>query len=248
MTTQINLTELQKLIDANPNLLTSLQAQKQPEVKPKLRRIKEGMTIEVEEPVQEIVKEITPAQARKLQKEINGVPKRTRNITPEQKAILLQNLEKGREKLKALQEEKRKAREQIEFQPKQPEVLKFQAKTTSEVPKTVVVKKYVVKQKEPKPKQEQERPQTSRKKKGFQKSPLLYESEEEYFEDETDSGFETDKIMAHLDTDTTDGDSDAKIIRKIKKKVASIKKADKIVKRQLPPQVKQPIGINPFYN
>jgi len=245
MTTQINLTELQKLIDANPNLLTSLQAQKQPEVKPKMRRIKEGMVLEVEEPLPEIVKEITPAQARKLQKEINGVQKRTRNITPEQKAILLQNLEKGREKLKAIQEEKRKAREQIEFQPKEPEVLKFQTKT-AEVPKTVVVKKYIVKQKEPK--KEQERPQTSRKKKGFQKSHLAYESEEEYSEDETDSGFETDKIMANLDTDTTDGDSDAKIIRKIKKKVASIKKADKIVKRQLPPQVKQSMAINPFYN
>ncbi len=247
MTTQINFAELQKLIESNPNLLTLLQKNKQEEViapplKPKVRKIKEGMTLEIEEPVSvptEIVKEITPAQARKLQKKMLGVEgKRTRNITEEQKAVLLENLAKGRERLKMVQEEKRKLKEQQQFKPKEPETLKFPAKTVDNSDKTpIVVKKYIVKEKERKPRETE-----IRGKKTFTKAP---DSESE---DESDSGFETDKIMAHIDNDSTTSDSDAKIIRKIKKKVASIKKADKIIKKQQPVVPKSAFILNPFYS
>jgi hypothetical protein len=237
----INFEELRKLIDQNPSLLTNLQ-QNQP-VKPavqenpvKPKNIRKGMIIEVEEPAKEELIKITPKQAKKLQQEIVGVEKRTRNITPEQKEILLANLAKGREKLKIINEEKKKLKEGQQFIPKKPEpqVLKFQARQLEENPtQKVVVKKYIVQEKEKK-----ERLPTSKK----TRKPI--ES------DEGDTDEDTDHLVnniIHPDTSDTDT-SDGRIIRKIKKKVASIKKAEKIIKDKKASIPTPPINpYNPFF-
>jgi hypothetical protein len=197
----INIEQLRKLIESNPSLFSQTQTKEKKKVVP---HIKENTVLEIP-PQTETVQYISKTKAKKLMEEA-GL-KRTRKITDEQRQQLLENLAKGREKLKAKQQEAKQNKVEKVETAKQPKIIKVGENIDTNQP----IVKYVVKGKR-------------------LSNPKKYIKHEES-EDEEES--ETTELSS-LTTSESESDG-GKIIRKIKKKIKEIKKVDNTIKKMVQP-------------
>jgi hypothetical protein len=214
---------LRRLLEGNPNILQEygLGLAK----KPKKPVLKPGTVISIpqeksEEP-QEIIKVISQRKAKQILEQ-NGI-KRTRTITEDVKKTMLENLQKGREKLKQQREEKKKEVEQQKEQvAKQSNIeVKKEIKLEKEIKNQGPTIKYVVK---PKVKRE------------FKK----LENPKKFIKEEDDS---EDEVSSALPTDSESEISDSTLLRKIKRNIKTIKKVDKVIE-----ETKKPEVVKPRYN
>jgi hypothetical protein len=220
--------QLRRLLEANPNILSDLGIKQEKQAKSK-PTVKAGTVITVpqekpEEP-QEIIKVISQRKAKQILEE-NGM-KRTRIVSDEVKKTMLENLQKGREKLKQQREERKmeieKEKEKIS---KQSNIeVKKEIKLEKEIKNQGPTIKYVVK---PKIKRE------------FKK----LENPKKFIKEEDDS---EDEVSSALPTDSESEISDTTLLRKIKRNIKTIKKVDKVIEETKKPEVVKP-RYNLWYN
>lgn len=212
----IDIEQLRKLIESNPSLFSQPQTKLQTTEKKKaIPQLKDNTVIEIPQQ-NETIQYISKSKAKKLMEEA-GL-KRTRKISDEQRAQLLENLAKGREKLKEKQQaQKAKKLEQVQSQPQinnKPKVIKVGENVDTAQP----VIKYVVKGRR-------------------LSNPKKYIKQEEESDEEIEPSSESE-----LSSLTSESESDSgKIIRKIKKKIKEIKKVDNSIKKIIQPSQSQPI-------
>lgn len=215
---------LRRLLEGNPNILQEygLGLAK----KPKKPVLKPGTVItipqeKVEEP-QEIIRVVSQRKAKQILEQ-NGVPKRTRTITEDVKKTMLENLQKGREKLKLQRDERKKEAEQQKEQVvKQSNIeVKKEIKLEKEIVNQGPTIKYVIK------------PKTKRE---FKK----LENPKKFIKDEEDS---EEEVSSSLPTDSESEISDTTLLRKIKRNIKTIKKVDKVIE-----DTKKPEVVKPRYN
>ena len=176
--------------------------------------------------INEIIKVISQTKAKKILEE-NGM-KRTRTITEEQKAQMLENLKRGRENLA---EKRRQAKEQAEkerqdIKEKKGVEIKKEVKVNKDIPQEAQgpTVKYIVK-----PKKKSEFKRLENPKKYTQVQKKNEDSDEE--------------SSLNTDLSNTESESDGTILRKIKKKIKNIKKVDEAIK-----STPIPIPQGPKYN
>jgi hypothetical protein len=205
---------LRRLLDTNPNILQEFglgmaKKQKKPVLKP-------GTVITIpqerQEP-EEIIKVISQRKAKKLLEE-NGVPKRTRTISDEVKAQMLENLRRGREKLKAQRDEKiKQVQEEKQVVEKQTKIpVKKEILVQKAIKNEGPVIKYIVK------------PKAKREVKKFVKADVDSE----------------DEVSSSMPTDSESEISDTTLLRKIKRNIKSIKQVDKVIEDSKKPEIAKP--------
>ena len=223
--------QLRRLLEANPNILSDLGIKQEKQAKSK-PTVKAGTVITVpqekpEEP-QEIIKVISQRKAKQILEE-NGM-KRTRIVSDEVKKTMLENLQKGREKLKQQREERKmeieKEKEKIS---KQSNIeVKKEIKLEKEIKNQGPTIKYVVK------------PKVKREFKKLENPKKFIGAGTRKPEEEDDS---EDEVSSSLPTDSESEISDTTLLRKIKRNIKTIKKVDKVIE-----ETKKPEVVKPRYN
>jgi hypothetical protein len=105
MDSLIDVKSLKKFLESNPNLMSQVVGYKKPGRKPGVKDEPQQVKVEVEVPnEEENVETISYHKAKKM----GIITRKPRQLTEEYRAKMKENLQKGREALKAYQEAKRK--------------------------------------------------------------------------------------------------------------------------------------------